>query len=132
MAKKRNFKANIIWKNRLKELKKKEMKIRSTGNKIHLTDNIINDTMEMYHFDNYRIEFNGSIRLVSKHGVWIIEPDEEVIFLWHGNERCIRVRKERDSYHLQNVFFDLDYCVKSIYEHDQFVLQRKPPLVSER
>ena len=100
------------------------MQIRQSGNKILLTDNIITDTMDMFGFEDYRICPWGEVRLKSRYGNWIVRWDDEVIFLWHGSDRIIKHGNERDSYHLQNVFYDLPYCIRSIKEHDDFVIDR--------
>ena len=110
---------------RKKRIKNKENEIRHSGNKINLTDDITIDTMNEFGIEDYRIDPWGDIRINSAHGNWIVRSDDEVIYLWHRNEGSSQAKSDRNSYHLQNVFYDLPYCVGSIVEHDEYVLRRK-------
>lgn len=107
-----------------KKIKEKEASIRRSrdGGKVNFTDEEIKRVMEKYGVADYRIEVWGDISLQSKFSSWriSIDPDDEVIFLHHENKKLIRVGNERSSYHIHNVYYDLDYCVKSIIEHDEY------------
>lgn len=116
----RNKGRNAPLKKRHDRLRIKERTIRASGNVVSVSDEHIRDIMTKYGFENYRHEFWDEIRLVSKRGSWIIRYDEEVVFLLHGNEKKILGGNDRASYHLQNVFYDLDFAVKSVFEHDVF------------
>lgn len=99
----------------------REARIRGAGNVVpEFTKEYVSKIMDMHGVDEYRIELWGDIRIVSKYDTWLIETDGEVIYLKHGNIRQIRVGNDRNSYHIHNVFYDLEYCVKSIVEHDKF------------
>lgn len=102
------------------KLKAKEREIRKSGNVVSFNPDEIERMMGEYGFEDYRIDLWGDIRLKSKFDSWIIEFDDEVIFLKHGNEKLMRVGNDRNSYHLHNVFYDFDYCVESIKEHDDY------------
>lgn len=123
MGKKRNKKPSEEKMKRKEKLKEKEYKIRSSKNKIVISEDLVHEVMGEFHVVDYRMELWDEIRLKSNHGSWIIRWDEEVIFLWHGSETSIRFGNDRSSYHLQNVFYDLHFCVKSIVEHDMYKLQ---------
>lgn len=79
--------------------------------------------MEEYNIENYRIELWGDVTVRTKFSNWKIstDPEEEVIYLHHENDKLARIGNYRSRYHIHNVFYDLDYCVKSIVEHDVFI-----------
>lgn len=117
MAKKRGVKKRNQYHNKLKE---REKKIRANGNIVSMRKEDIVKVMDKHGFTDYRVNPWGSIDLKSKYDYWVIESDDSVVYLKHGNEKLIRIGNERSSYHLHNVFYDLDFCIKSIKEHDEF------------
>ena len=121
MAKKRGIKKRNQYHDKLR---KRENKIRNSGNVVSMKKEDIIRAMDSHGFTNYRINPWGSINLQSKFDYWIIESDGSVVYLKHGNEKLLRVGNERSSYHLHNVFYDLDFCIKSIKEHDEFKSRR--------
>lgn len=116
----RRSKKSTPSKKRHDKLKIKEREIRASKNVVDASVEAVRGIMSKYGFENYRIEPWEDIRLVSKYDTWIIRTDGEVVFLWHGNSRKILVANDRGSYHLQNVFYDIDFAVKSVFEHDVF------------
>lgn len=102
------------------KIKNKINKIINSGNKVDFSDKNIHDTMVKYDMQDYRIEVWGDVRVVSKFGSWIIKVDNEVVYLYHASQKNIKIGNDRSSYHIHNVFYDLDYCVRSIAEHDSF------------
>ena len=118
MANKRKKKNRIDYHNKLKM---RENRIRSSGNIVPpLTKDYVEPLMKKHGLDNYRVELWGDIRVMSKFDSWIIETDGAVIFLKQKKKKEIRKGNDRNSYHNHAVFYDLDYCLKSIVEHDKF------------
>lgn len=107
-----------------KKIKEKENKIRRSrkGEKIEFSDSEIERIMIKYDIADYTLGTWGDIIVRTRFSNWKIsvDPDEEVVFLHHENERLSRVGNYRSAYHIHNVFYDLDYCVKSIVEHDSY------------
>lgn len=104
-----------------KRIRVKEAKIRQSRNVVDISDEIIHRTMGKYNYDNYRIEVWGDITLKSDIDEWIIENDGEVIRLLHRTKGIISLKGNmRSSYHIQDVFYDLDYCIRSIRWHDDY------------
>lgn len=100
----------------------KEDKIKNSDNTVDFSDDKIKEVMARYGYTDYRIEVWGDVSLKSKYDSWKISTDkkEKVVYLHHANERLIRKGNNRSSWHLQNVFYDLDFCVKSIHSHDKY------------
>lgn len=118
MTRRRNKKRNAFH----SKIKKKEATIRRSGNEVDFSENKIEEVMTKYGFTDYKIKFWGNIYLTSKFDNWIISTDkyEEVIFLHHATFQIDRKGNNRSSYHVHNVYYDLDFCVKSISEHDEY------------
>jgi len=80
--------------------------------------------MKEYGYDSYDIKLWGDVELSTPSGEWLIVFKDRFIELLHRSNLATVVWKNyRGHYHVQNVYYDLDYCVKSIKEHDLFKLK---------
>ena len=122
MPKKRNHKKAESKAERHARIQNKENVIRRSGNCVDFSEDMIQKVMEKYNIKDYRLDPWGDLRIQSKFDLWIIRADEEVVVLWHGSDRKLRIGNDRSSYHMQNVFYDLDFAVQSIIEHDEYKL----------
>lgn len=104
-----------------KKIRAKEAVIRNSNNKIDFTESEAIEMLKKYGFGNYDIKFWGDIHIQSKYDNWVVSVDDrEVITLLHSTFLLNRMGNNRSSYHIQDVFYDLDYCLKTIYEHDMY------------
>lgn len=114
----RNQKAkDKISKDRIKE---KSKRIRLSGNVVEWSDSCIESIMGKYKIENYKISHWGGITIITNLSEWRIENDGVIVSLKHSSKDVLSFQNDRGSYHLQNVFYDLDYCVKSIVAHEEY------------
>ena len=102
------------------KIKERARKIRQSGNVVEWSEDYIEKVMRKYGISNYKVSHWGGITIVTKLSEWRIEHDEVVISLKHSSRDVLSFQNDRGSYHLQNVFYDLDYCVKSIVSHEEY------------
>lgn len=104
-----------------KRIRIKEAKIIKSGNIISLSEEEIHQKIKKYGFKNYRIEVWGDITLKSELDDWIIEIHDQHIRLLHKTKGSASLKGNmRSSYHIQDVFYDLDFCLQSIKSHDDY------------
>lgn len=102
----------------------KKQEIIESGNIVDIDDNDIHEIMKEYGYDSYDIKLWGDVELSTPSGEWLIVFKDRFIELLHRSNLATVVWKNyRGHYHVQNVYYDLDYCVKSIKEHDLFKLK---------
>lgn len=106
------------------KIKEKEIKIREArgGDKMEISAEEIESVMKKYDILDYRVDTWDNIIVRTGLDNWKISLDDkmEVVQLHHENTRLARVGNHRSRYHLHNVFYDLDFCVKTIAEHDNY------------
>lgn len=104
------------------KIKSKTHKIKNENNLVDLSVRKVDKTMSKYGVPEYKIEDWGDVIVSTVFSNWKISTDEDenIIYLHHENERLARKGNYRSKYHIHNVFYDLDYCVKSIVEHENF------------
>lgn len=117
MVPKRNLKAKDN--DREEKIKAKIKKIRKSNNVIIWNDELVKETMDKYGLSNYKVSDWEEIDLKTKYGNWRIEHDTRMIKLKHENSYTSAFQNDRGSYHLQNVFYDLDFCISSIVSHEE-------------
>lgn len=117
----RNRKPKEKRKKKHEKLRQKEFEIRKSNNVVAFDDITVENVMNKYNIEDYKIEVWGDISVKSKIDNWLIKTDGVVIALLHENAKIARVGNERSSWHIHNLFYDLDYCVKSIVKHDEYV-----------
>ena len=101
------------------KIKNKIREIRSRDNVVDFSISAIEEVMKKHNIETYNADPWGDLRVKSKYDSWIAYEANGVIYLLHANGR-IKSAGYRGDYHIQNVFYDLDYCVKSIVEHDEY------------
>lgn len=117
MVKRRRKSASPIKSKIQEKIKKKEIEIIKSGNVVDYSEQQKIEVLEKYNITNYRLELWGDIRLKSDHSYWLIKFEEDMVTLWHESDQVSSVGNDRSSYHKQNVFYDLEFCVKSISTH---------------
>lgn len=103
-----------------KKIRKKKAEIVKYGNVVDITDEEIHEVMKRYDFQNYTIEVWGDVNITTPSGRWRVIFEEKYIELQHMNSNISRKGNYRSSYHIQNVYYDYDFCIKSIKEHDLY------------
>ncbi|MED3976098.1 hypothetical protein P4639_22130 [Priestia megaterium] len=64
---------------------------------------------------NVKVMIGGDIFIKSKRDTWIIKDESRFLTLYHKD---IVQMKSKDTYHVQDVFYDLDFALASIVAHD--------------
>lgn len=75
----------------------------------------------MYQDLDISIMIGGIISVKSKKDSWLIRDEVRFFSLYHKSWE-IANGKMRESYHIQDVFYDLEYVFASIESHDDYTL----------
>ena len=80
-----------------------------------------------------RVLIGGDIIIISKADTWVLKNEGNFLALYHRS-MVMSEGRMKESYHIQDVFYDLEYALASIVSHDEFVLgikNRTPEEVNE-
>lgn len=103
--------------NNKQRIKDKIKTIKKANNIVEITRKGWQDKFSQYGIENYKeIGFNiySATYNMSR---WRIEVEEDIVYLKHESSIFARFQNDRGSYHLHDVFYDLDYCLMSIITH---------------
>ncbi|PGA25404.1 MULTISPECIES: hypothetical protein [Bacillus cereus group] len=101
---------------------KKAHRIMSEGYETpELTDDEVMNIAKGFKMLDITVLINGDIRVISKKDTWMIRDEGRFYTLYH---RGFTFTKERmkESYHIQDVFYDINYIFASIVSHDDYAL----------
>ena len=82
-----------------------------------LTESEIEDIANKYPTLRSKIVIGGDIIVRSQGHSWLIRDEGRFITLYHK-----RLVSRQDKYHVQDVFFDLEYVFASIHSHDLYYM----------
>lgn len=68
-----------------------------------------------------RVVIGGDMIVKSKKDVWMIVDEGRFISLYH-KKVVFEKGKVKDRYHIQDIFYDLEFTLASIISHDDFAL----------
>lgn len=86
-----------------------------------LSEEEILELISKYPTLKVRILIGGDISVVSKKDTWMIKNEGDWFTLYHKGI-VIEKRRIKEQYHIQDIFYDLDYVFKSIVRHDDFTM----------
>lgn len=112
---------------RLKNRKGKHRKIYEKAHRImkqgwktpDLSEKEILDIANKYPTLNVKVLINNDIVVRSIKDSWLIIDEGRFYTLYHKGI-VFEGRKAKESYHLQDVFYDLNYIFASIVSHDEY------------
>lgn len=81
--------------------------------------NEIADIAKMYPMLSVKMLIGGDIYVKSKLDDWIIHEEDRYYVLYHKGY-VVEKRRIKERYHVQDVFFDLEYIFDSIVSHDEY------------
>ena len=130
------IKGNIDLQNLRKSTVTKHRKIYEKAMKMlnenYLTPELSHMELEILaeRFKDYGLRVNvtisGDITVRSKCDNWVVVDEGNYYVLYH--ETTVGSRgKNRHSYHIQDVFYDLDFLMASIVTHDDYKMSRERP-----
>lgn len=68
-----------------------------------------------------KVLFNGDIIITSKRDTWFVRDEVRFLTLYHRGS-IINKGRRKEHYHIQDVFYDLDFLIASIVSHDDHAL----------
>lgn len=86
-----------------------------------LTENEILEKAKKYPHIKVKVTIGGDIIVRSKRDTWLIKDEGRFITLYHKKTIFVG-SKIKDSYHVQDVFYDLDFVFASIVSHDDYAI----------
>ena len=91
----------------------------------HQTQELSNEEImeigKKYETLEIKIQFNGDIVVNSIRDKWVIIDEVRFYTLYHKGFKNAK-GKLREHYHVQDVFYDLEYALASIVSHDEYKL----------
>lgn len=67
------------------------------------------------------VQIGGDIIVRSKKDTWLIRDEVRFLTLYHKG-LCLEKGRTRERYHVQDVFYDLEFILASIISHDDYAL----------
>lgn len=121
--------------------KSKVKKYNKIGAKIHelikvgnetitYTEKEVQDMCEHLGFVS-NVLINGNISISSKCDSWIIVDNDNYWTLYHRGTTGLNIKHAVESYHLQDVFADLEFAIVSIKSHDDYKIGKKKYFMGE-
>lgn len=107
-------------KSRKIKISEKTKRIRKSGNELKLSEEDWIYAFKRHCINKYRVIDDELAMFSTELSNWRIEHDGCVVTLWHESKDFAVHGNDRSSYHVQNVFYDIDYCIRSAKEHDEF------------
>lgn len=105
-----------------RKIYKKAHKIMAKGFETEeLSKEQIMDIAKRYPKLQVSVIIGGDIVVRSVHDTWIIKDEGRFISLYH-KAFVLEKGKRKEKYHIQDIFYDLDFAFASIVSHDEFKL----------
>lgn len=103
----------------------KAMEIMKGGNETEiLSEERIKGIKESYPEFTIESKAGNALSIKSKFDSWMVMDEESFFVLYHMGKSSSGVGS-MESYHVQDVFKDIDYLLKSIEAHDDFKINVK-------
>ncbi|PEA25886.1 hypothetical protein CN984_12675 [Bacillus cereus] len=110
---------------------KKANKIMAKGFETEeLSDEQVMDIANRYPRLKVSIVMGGDIIVRSLNDTWIVKDEGRFISLYH-KALILENGKTKEKYHIQDIFYDLDFVFASIISHDDFRLGIKSRTTDE-
>lgn len=110
---------------------KKAHKIMAKGFETEeLSDEQVMDIVNRYPQLKVSIIIGGDIIIRSKKDTWIVKDEGRFISLYH-KALILENGKTKEKYHIQDIFYDLDFVFASIISHDDYMLGIKSRTTDE-
>lgn len=104
-----------------RKIYEKAMRIRSSGVHKGLSEKDVLELEPRFPQLRLKVVMGGDIIVRSKKDTWMIRDEEGFISLHHKGT-IISKGKIKDVYHLQDVFYDLEFALASIVSHDEYAI----------
>ena len=95
-----------------------------------LSDEQIMDIANRYPQLKVSVIIGGDIIVRSKKDTWIVKDEGRFISLYH-KALILENGKTKEKYHIQDIFYDLDFVFASIISHDDYMLGIKSRTTDE-
>lgn len=107
---------------RKNRIDKREEHLRKTSSGVEMwTESYVEEIMKRYGLENYESHISTQeIYVRTNFSNWKVAHDSKIVVLYHDSKITINARKIRDKYHKQDVFYNLNQCIKTIGEHEKF------------
>lgn len=67
----------------------------------------------------------GNMSVVSIKDEWLVVNDGRFLALYHYGKLSTRRGKTKENYHIQDVFYDIEFLLASIVSHDQYDIRNE-------
>lgn len=111
---------------------KKANKIMAKGFETEeLSDEQVMDIANRYPRLKVSIVMGGDIIVRSLNDTWCVRDEGRFISLYHKDTIILESGKEKEKYHIQDIFYDLDFVFASIISHDDYRIVGKSRTTDE-
>jgi hypothetical protein len=86
-----------------------------------LSDNEIMEIASQFPQLDVRVMIGGDVIVKSKKDTWLIRDEVRFLTLYHRG-LVFEKGKTKEKYHVQDIFYDLEFALASIISHDDYAL----------
>lgn len=99
--------------------------IKSNNETEFLTDSRIEEIRKNHPSLEVEPKAGNSLSIKSKFDSWVVMDEESFFVLYHMKKNSVSSVGSAEGYHVQDVFKDIDFLLKSIEAHDDFEINVK-------
>ncbi len=115
----KNIKHRKIY-NKAKEIIERELAMEEIE-----TEERLNELRNRFPSLRINIVAGANLTVGSLKDEWLVVNDGRFYALYHGGKFTSRLNKTTESYHIQDVFYDIEFLLASIVSHDNYEFGKK-------